>query len=75
MTNNVRLSRVYTCNLELQLPRLNFARKVAAIHRFVQKTLAAASAVPPDQHRGDNRTRSAHQTCSQAADAKFNHEL
>ena len=44
--------------------------RVAATYRFVQNTLAVAWAAPPDQRRGDSRTRSAHQTCSKAADAK-----
>ena len=65
-----RLSKVLLCNLWLQSPCLSFARRFAAMYRILQNTPATASAVPPDRHRGDNQTKSAHQTCSNAADTE-----
>ena len=66
----VRLSKVVLCNLWMQPPCMSFARRFTAMYRILQNTPAAASAVPPDRHRGDNQTKSVHQTRSNAADAK-----
>ena len=63
----VRLSKALLCNLRLQPPCLPFARRFAAMYRISQNTPAAASAVPPDRHRGDNQTKNAHQTYRNAA--------